>query len=319
MAVYTQVSAESMARFLARYDAGELRSFKGIAEGVENSNYLVETSTGRFILTLYEKRVDPADLPFFMALLDHLADKGLPVPRAIKDKDGQQLQKLEGRAACLIEFLEGVSVTQPLPEQALATGTALADLHSAAEDFSKNRHNDMGIESWHELSQNCGDSLADIDASLSGLVKSELAYLDANWPRDLPQSVIHADLFPDNVLMIDNNVTGLIDFYFSCTDSRAYDLAVTHAAWCFTSDGKAFDRDVSNALINGYRDYFRQSEAEIYAMPVLARGAALRFTLSRAYDWINTPADAMVTRKDPMAFARRLEFYRNPRNAVIFA
>ncbi len=318
MAVYTVVSAETMTAFLQRYDVGELRSFKGIAEGVENSNYLVETTRDRFILTLYEKRVDPADLPFFMTLLDHLANKGLHVPRAIRDKKGVQLQELEGRPACLIEFLHGVSVTTPTNLQAKATGEALARLHEAAADFEESRPNSMDLQSWHGLAAGCGDALAHIDGKLPALIETELTYLDSNWPTDLPQSVIHADLFPDNVLMIDEEVTGLIDFYFSCTDIRAYDLAVAHAAWCFDGEGRVFDRDVSNALIAGYRNSMDQTEAEIASMSTLARGAALRFLLTRAYDWINTPADAMVTRKDPMAFARRLLYYRDPKNSLIF-
>jgi len=319
MAVYTIVSAESMAEFLSRYDVGELRSFKGIAEGIENSNYLVETTKSRFILTLYEKRVNPQDLPFFLELLDHLADSGMPVPRAISDSNNIQLQQLEGRSACLIEFLDGVSVTHPTPAQAEATGTALAQLHRAVESFDGERPNSMDIDSWHELASACDDSLAHIDGELAKLVRTELDWLDRNWPADLPQSVIHADLFPDNVLMIGDTVTGLIDFYFSCTDMRAYDFAVMHAAWCFDLNGKNFDRDVSNALISGYRAHIEQTEAEIDCLRTLARGAALRFTLTRAYDWIHTPPDAMVTRKDPMAFARRLRFYREPKNSLIFS
>ena len=318
MAVYTVVSAEAMAAFLHDYNVGTLRSLKGIAEGVENSNYLVETTQGRFILTLYEKRVDRADLPFFMRLLDHLAARGLPVPRAIRDRNGDQIKELEGRAACLIEFLDGVSVTRPNAAQAQATGAALAAMHKAVRDFGDIRANSMDKASWHELAKNCGAHLADIDPGLPALIDSERAYLDENWPQNLPQSVIHADLFPDNVLMIGDEVRGLIDFYFSCTDITAYDLAVTHASWCFDSDGGNFDSDVSRALIAGYRDSLAQSAAEITAMPILARGAALRFTLTRAYDWINTPADAMVTRKEPMAFARRLNFYRAPENAGLF-
>ncbi|WP_164116168.1 homoserine kinase [Sphingorhabdus sp. Alg239-R122] len=319
MAVYTQVSAEDMAAFLSRYSVGQLRSFKGIAEGVENSNYLVETETGRYILTLYEKRVNPDDLPFFISLLDHLAGKGMPVPRAIADNDGMQLQELAGKPACLIEFLQGVSVTQPSSKQAMAAGASLAELHVAAADFKTRRPNSMGIASWNEMAAQCGDSLAHIHGELPDIVNSELAYLEQNWPEGLQHSIIHADLFPDNVLMLGNQVKGVIDFYFSCTDIRAYDLAITHAAWCFSPNGEKFDRALSNALLNGYREHLEQDDAEIYAMHVLARGAALRFTLSRAYDWINTPSDALVTRKNPMDFVRRLQFYRDPKNTVMFA
>lgn len=323
MAVYTHVSAEMLAQFLGDYDTGELISFKGIAEGVENSNFLVETRGGsdghRFILTLYEKRVDPADLPFFMALLDHLAERGCRVPRAIADRQGRQIRQLGGRPACLIEFLEGVSLSNPNAEQAHATGAALAAMHHAVADFAGTRPNSMGLAAWHDLARQCTGRLDGIDPGLEALIARELEFIDAHWPAGLPQSVIHADLFPDNVLMLGNRVSGLIDFYFSCTDARAYDLAVTHSAWCFSADGTGFDADLSEALLAGYRAGLALTEEELAALPVLARGAALRFTLSRAYDWINTPADALVTRKDPMAFARRIEFYSNPVNAGLFA
>lgn len=323
MAVYTHVSAEMMARFLDAYDTGELISFKGIAEGVENSNFLVETRGGsdghRFILTLYEKRVDPADLPFFMALLDHLADRGCRVPRAIADRQGVQIKDLADRRACLIEFLEGISLSTPNPAQAQAAGTALADLHKAVADFTGSRPNSMGLSAWHDLAERCAGQWQQIDPALEQLVTRELEFLDAHWPDALPQSVIHADLFPDNVLMLGDKVSGLIDFYFSCTDARAYDLAITHSAWCFDGDGRSFDAGLSAALLQGYRDRLQLTAAEQAALPILARGAALRFTLSRAYDWINTPSDALVTRKDPMAFARRLMFYSDRANANLFA
>ncbi len=322
MAVYTHVSAEMMARFLGDYDTGELISFKGIAEGVENSNFLVETRGGkdghRFILTLYEKRVDPGDLPFFMALLDHLAERGCRVPRAIADRDGVQIRELAGRPACLIEFLEGISLTSPSPAQAHAAGEALAQMHHAVADFGGDRPNSMGLASWHELAGRCAGQWQQIDPALEAIVTEELAFLTAHWPQDLPRSVIHADLFPDNVLMLGDRVSGLIDFYFSCRDARAYDLAVTHSAWCFSPDGRGFDAAVSDALLQGYHANLTLNSEEIQMLPILARGSALRFTLSRAYDWINTPPDALVTRKDPMAFARRLTFYADPAHAGLF-
>lgn len=309
MAVYTHVPAEEMAQFLERYDAGELLSAKGIAEGVENSNYLVETSKDRFILTLYEKRVSEADLPFFMDLLDHLASRGCKVPRFIADRQGRQLQQLAGRPACLIEFLTGISVTEPTPAQSHAAGRALGDMHAAAADFTGSRRNALDLAGWHELADKCGGHFDDIAPGLVSRVADELAYMDANWPSILPRAVIHADLFPDNVLMHGDEVTGLIDFYFSCTDIRAYDVAVTHSAWCFDFDGGHYHADRAAALIRGYEESFGLSAAERAAFPILCRGAALRFLLTRAYDWINTPTDALVTRKDPLAFLRRLDFY----------
>jgi len=311
MAVYTQVSAEALSALLAGYDAGTLVSAKGIAEGVENSNYLVDTTVGRFILTLYEKRVDSADLPFFLALLDHLADKGLPVPRAIRDRAGRQIQEVERRPACLIEFLPGVSVSHPTPGQAHATGAALGQMHAALADFTPERPNTLGLSGWHELAARCGPDLDHISVGLGQRVADELAWLDLHWPHTLPRSVIHADLFPDNVLMHGDAVTGMIDFYFACSDVRAWDVAVTHSAWCFESDGTGFDSGRAAAIIAGYEEAFGLSAEERAAFPALARGSCLRFLLTRAWDWLNTPADALVTRKDPLAFLRRLDFYRS--------
>lgn len=314
MAVYTKVSAEEIETFLGRFDVGTLVSAKGIAEGVENSNYLIETTQDRFILTLYEKRVDPDDLPFFIAMLDHLAEKKQPVPPMIADRTGTKIQNLCGRHACLIKFLPGISVTMPTAAQARATGQALGGMHDALQDFNMQRANSMDHDTWRELAADCGPGgLNEIAPDLNDIVAAELDYLDAHWPHTLPQSVIHADLFPDNVLMLDDAVTGLIDFYFSCTDVRAYDVAVTHAAWCFSEDGEQFDEAISAALLTGYSDAFNLSAEERAALPVLARGASLRFLLTRAYDWINTPADALVTRKDPTAFLNRLKYYQtNP-------
>jgi homoserine kinase type II len=309
VAVYTHVPAEEMAALLMRYGVGALRSFKGIAEGVENSNYLVEAEGGRFILTLYEKRVDAGDLPFFLALLDHLADRGLPVPRALKDREGVQIQTVAGRPACLIEFLEGVSLSHPTSAQARATGEALGEMHAALADFMPERPNTLGLAGWHELAGRCGTAVDKIAPGFSKRIAGELAWLDAHWPSDLPRSVIHADLFPDNVLMLGDRVTGMIDFYFACSEIRAWDVAVTHSAWAFSSDGRDFDAAVGKALVAGYQAAHPLTEAERTALPVLARGSALRFTLTRAWDWLNTPADALVTRKDPLAFLRRLDFY----------
>ena len=309
MAVYTQVSAEEMAALLLRYDVGTLVSAKGIAEGVENSNFLIDTTTARFILTLYEKRVDAADLPFFFALLDHLAARGLPVPRAIPDRHGAQLQEVAGRPACLIEFLPGVSVSHPTAAQARATGAALGRMHAALADFPMERPNTLGLAGWHELAARCGADLDMIAPGLRARVQRELDWLDGAWPAALPRAVVHADLFPDNVLMRADAVGGMIDFYFACTEVRAWDVAVTHAAWSFESGGTHYRAEIGNAVIAGYDTSFGLSDAERAAFPALARGACLRFLLTRAWDWLNTPAGALVTRKDPLAFLRRLDHY----------
>lgn len=324
MAVYTQIGAEAMARLIAEFDVGTLVSAKGIAEGVSNSNWLVETTGAdgngaRFILTMYEFRIELDDLPYFLSLLDHLAARGCPVPRTIHDREGRLFRLHDDKALALIEYLPGVSVSEPTPGQARAVGAALAGMHRAAADFAATRDNGMDVAEWQRLADACEPAgLARIDPALAELVARELPRLAASWPADLPRSVIHADLFPDNVLMLGDKVTGLIDFYFACNDIRAYDVAVTHAAWCFGADGRSFRPDLSAALLSGYESVTPLLPQERAALPLLAQGAAMRFTMSRAYDWLNTPADALVTRKDPMAFARRLQFYADPANAGVF-
>ncbi|KQM20626.1 homoserine kinase [Novosphingobium sp. Leaf2] len=328
MAVYTRLGAEEMADIIAAFNVGTLVSAKGIAEGVSNSNWLIETEASgtarRFILTIYETRTEIADLPFFLNLLDHLAAKGCPVPRTMHDAHGASYRlhpTPEGdKALALIEFLPGVSVSEPMPGQARAVGGALAQIHLAAADFPDSRVNALALPAWRRLLDQCGRSgLDSIHPDLGRLVDRELAVLDAQWAADLPRGVIHADLFPDNVLMLGERVTGLIDFYFACTDILAYDVAVTHAAWCFSPDGGQFRADLSAALLEGYDAVRPLSVTERAALPLLARGAAMRFLATRAYDWLNTPAGALVTPKDPMAFARRLQFYADPVNTEIFA
>jgi len=310
VAVYTNLTADDLAGLIAEYDVGELVSAKGIAEGVSNSNWLVETTAGRFILTMYEHRVDESDLPFFLSLLDHLSARGSPVPRTIHDRAGAPYRTIRGKAVALIEFLPGVSIDTPRPAQARAVGEALAGIHLAAADFPGERENSMGLAAWRDLLADCGERLGEIDSALPGLVARELDFLDAGWPRDLPRSVIHADLFPDNVLMLGNRVSGLIDFYFACTDMLAYDLSICLNAWCFEPDG-AFNVTKARALLASYRAERALSPAELAALPLLARGNALRFLLTRLYDWLNHPPGAFVRPKDPLEYWRKLRFHQH--------
>ena len=315
MAVYTHLSAETLSSLIAEYDVGELVSAKGIAEGISNSNWLIETTGkdgngARFILTMYEYRINIDQLPFFLSLLDHLAAKDCPVPATIHDRSGNAYRDLDGKAVALIEFLPGVSIDHPTSAQASAVGKALAHIHIASEDFALKRDNDLRPDSWQDLFDQCGeDAIAAINPDLSKAVEAHLPKLLSDWPQNLPVGTIHADLFPDNVLVLGDDVSGLIDFYFACTDFTAYDLAVTHTAWCFSPDGSAFKPEISAALIEGYLSVRNLGEAEIAALPLLAKGAAMRFIATRAYDWIKTPADALVKRKDPMDYVRRLGHY----------
>ncbi len=319
MAVYTHLGAEDLSCLIDHYDVGELVSAKGIAEGVSNSNWLIETggadgrkdaSGARFILTMYERRIDVGELPFFLGLLDHLAENGCPVPRTIHDKQGASHRLVDGKSVALIEYLPGVSVDHPTPDQAFSVGKALAQIHLAARNFNGTRAQSLGLAGWQNILSDCGDAaLASIDPALPQICADELSFLTANWPQDLPKGVVHCDLFPDNVLMLGNQVTGLIDFYFAANDFFAYDLAVTHAAWCFERSNGDFRADIASALMRGYQAVRPLSASEHAALPILARGASMRFISSRADDWLNTPKDALVARKDPMDFVNRLNFY----------
>lgn len=318
MAVYTEVDPDDLSALIARYDIGSVRSCKGIAEGVENSNFLLETSSGHFILTLYEKRVKVDDLPFFVNLLDHLATSGCAVPAMIRDREGIAVQHISGRAACIIQFLSGISLTRPTPTQCSAAGAALGAMHRALAGYAGQRANSMGKPHWREIAAATGD-LDLVRPGLADIIAAELDYLDANWPADLPTHVIHADLFPDNVLMLDDRVTGLIDFYFAATDFRAFDVAVTHASWTFTADGTHCEAARATALMRGYANEIALTADEQAALPLLARGVSLRFLLTRAHDWVHTPADALVTRKDPAPFLSRLRRYQAADAASLFA
>tara|TARA_R110002072_G_scaffold9518_10_gene45945 strand:+ start:6480 stop:7466 length:987 start_codon:yes stop_codon:yes gene_type:complete len=326
LAVYTHLASEDLAALIAAYDVGELISAKGIAEGVSNSNWLIETNgkdgagTGgggaRFILTMYEKRTDADELPFFLGLLDHLAGRGCAVPATIHDRDGAAFRTLDGKALALIEYLPGISPDTPTRAQANAVGAALAQVHMAAADCDRTRANDLDVGACAAILDRCGETrLARIDPELPQWLPAarELA---ARWPQDLPRSIIHSDLFPDNVLMLGERVTGLIDFYFACEDMMAYDLAIAHAAWCFDRSGTKFAADVGQALVAGYESVRPLERSEREALPLLAQGACLRFTASRAQDWLDTPPDALVTRKDPMDFTRRWKYYAEHRNRV---
>ena len=314
MAVYTHLGAERLAELIAAYDVGTLVSAKGIAEGISNSNWLIDTrpvngASQRFILTMYERRIDTAELPFFLGLLDHLAARGCAVPATIHDREGESLRRIEGKWVALIAYLPGVSPSVPSPAQAHAVGQALARVHLAGQDFPLARRDRLDPATNREALVRCGsERLAAIDPALAAAT-ARAGEVIAAWPSGLPRSIIHSDLFPDNVLMLGEEVTGLIDFYFACNGMMAYDLAVTHAAWCFDRGGARFDPELGLALVAGYESVRPLETAERAALPLLAEGACLRFTASRAEDWLDTAPGAHVTRKDPMEFWKRWQFY----------
>jgi homoserine kinase type II len=309
MAVYTAIDDASLEAFLAAYDIGLAVSLQGITEGVENSNYLLITARGRFILTLYERRVDPADLPFFLGLMDHLAAKGVPCPTPVHGRDGEVLRLLCGRPAAIVSFLEGSSPRRVQPAHCAALGNALAGLHLAGASFGMARPNSLSVQGWRSLFEGCR---AGADAVLDGLeaeIDRELAEFERAWPLDLPRGIIHADLFPDNAFFQGDRLTGIIDFYFACVDLIAYDLAVCLNAWCFEPDG-AFNITKARQLLAAYRAGREFTPSELEALPLLARGAALRFLLTRLFDWQNRVEGALVRPKDPLEYLEKLRFHR---------
>lgn len=312
MAVYTEVPDDALAAFIASYGLGTLLSYKGIAEGVENTNYLVHTEKGPYFLTLYEKRVAPDDLPFFLGLMEHLSKAGITCPTPVRDTDGRMLRTLSGRPAALVTFLEGVWIRRPQPHHCLAVGEALARLHLAGRGFQIKRANALGPAGWRPLYERFRSRADEIAPGLATTIKQELDELESRWPGGLEQGVIHADLFPDNVFFLGDKLSALIDFYFACNDALSYDVAVTLNAWCFEAD-HAFNATKGRALLKGYESVRPLAPSEREALPLLARGAALRFLLTRAYDWLHTPKDALVKPHDPIEYLRRLKFHRSIR------
>ncbi|MCW3476612.1 homoserine kinase [Limobrevibacterium gyesilva] len=314
MAVYTEVSDDALAAFLVDYDIGRMVAFRGIAEGVENSNFSLRTTNGDYILTLYEKRVDPAELPWFLGLMEHLAGRGIVCPQPVRGRDGQALRQLCGRHAAITTFLPGVWPRRVRPEHCAPVGAALAALHQAGANYAPTRRNALGPAGWPPL---LARSLPGADQVQPGLGEELQAALDrilAAWPTSLPVGHIHADLFPDNVFFLEGRLSGLIDFYFAATDILAYDLAVCINAWCFEPD-LSLNVTKSRAMVTAYDAARPLSAAERAALPVLCQGAALRFALTRLYDWINTPPGALVTRKDPLEYVRRLRQHLAARDA----
>lgn len=309
MAVYTDITETDLKAFLAEYDTGDLLSYKGIAEGVENSNFLLHTTTGPLILTLYEKRVEKNDLPFFLGLMHHLADRGLNCPLPLPRHDGQLLGELSGRPAALISFLEGMWLRKPEARHCREVGRALARMHVAGEGFTLTRPNALSLDGWKTLWAKSKDRADEVEQGLEDEIGAEIAFLSANWPTDLPAGVIHADLFPDNVFFLADDLSGLIDFYFACNDLLVYDLSICINAWCFEKDG-AYNITKGMAMIEGYQSVRPLSEQEIAALPILSRGSALRFFLTRLYDWLTTPPGALVVKKDPLEYLRKLRFHR---------
>ena len=309
MAVYTEVGDEELDEFVAQYDIGKVLSCKGIAEGVENTNYLLHTEAGHFILTLYEKRVAAEDLPFFLGLIEHLAGKGLACPVPVHARNGKSLGELMGRPAAMVTFLDGVWARRPKVIHCRELGNALAQMHLASADFTGKRANALAVASWRDLFSQSGRRADEVAPGLYDEISRDLDDIEQNWPQDLRRGIIHADLFPDNVFFLGETLSGFIDFYFACEDAFAYDLAICLNAWCFEKHNE-FNATKAQALVSAYQHLRPLDEADLAALPLLARGSAMRFLLTRLYDWLNTPESALVTPKDPTEYVEKLRFHR---------
>lgn len=312
MAVYTEVGDDDLSEFLRGYDIGTLASYKGIAEGVENTNYYVETDTGRFILTLYEKRVDPRDLPYFLGLMDHLAARGIDCPTPVHGRDGAALRELAGRPAAIVTYLQGVWPRRIDIKHCAPLGRALAEMHVAGAEFAMSRPNSLSVDGWRPMYERCAARAHEVQNGLAGEIDAELEVLETEWPRDLPSGMIHADLFPDNVFFLGDKLSGLIDFYFACNDFLAYDLAICINAWCFETDG-SLNVTKARHMLSAYRKVRPLGEDELNSLPLLLRGAAIRFLLTRLHDWLFHPEGALVTPKNPLEYYRKLRFHQSVR------
>lgn len=317
MAVYTDVDDNTLREFLRGYDIGDLIKKTPIAEGVENSNYRIDTDQGRFILTLFEKRVDEKDLPFFMGLTGHLASSGLPVAAPVADNCGAIIKELAERPAVIVNFLSGRPHMTPNPHDCGELGAVLSALHLHVGGFFLQRQNPLSLNGWRQLAGDCRGGADRCETGLAAVIDSELSLLENNWPADLPAGVVHSDLFPDNVLFDGEKISGVIDFYFSCTDFFAYDLAVCINAWCFDAQGQ-FQSDNAARLIAQYQDRRTLTDAEREALPVLMRGAAMRFLLTRLYDWLHQVEGALVKVKDPLDYKRILDFHQNTSDLSLY-
>ena len=317
MAVYTTIDDDDIAALLDRYEIGNLLSLAGIAEGVENSNFILRTDKDTYILTLYEKRTNEADLPFFMDLKGHLAQAGINCPLPIADKNGEILQRIAGKPGALFSFLDGVSYRNPTPDHCHNLGKILAQMHEKVADFTGHRANALGPDSWSDLLSNIDHDPADLPSGLRAQTTEIVQEITQQWPRNLPKGIIHADLFPNNVMFVGDDITGVIDFYFACHDLLSYDLAICLNSWCFERDG-SFNITKSSALLAGYQSVRPLQDDEIDALPILCTGAAVRFFLTRLYDWIHTPPTALVKPHDPMEYWSKIRFHRRTKSAASY-
>ena len=313
MAVYTKLEHQEVEQFLKQYNINNFKDYKGITEGVENTNYFIKTSQQDYILTIYEKRVDENDLPFFIKLLSSLSDNRFPCPKPIANKNNEKINKIKNKNAALVTFLNGQSKNKITSEECFEIGKITAQLHEITKKFDINRKNNLSIENWESIFEKTIKQKIDLDESIIKKTKNYLNFLKDKWPKNLPQGIIHADLFPDNIFFTNNKVSGIIDFYFACNDFFAYEIAICINSLCFDNNS-TFNMTKAKNLIDGYTSIKTLSEDEKKYLPILSMGAAMRFFLTRLYDFYHTDNKADVKIKDPFEYLKKIEFHSTIKN-----
>lgn len=308
MAVYTKISDSEIAALLQNYDIGTIKYLKAIEQGIDNSNYFLTTDVNKYIFTIYEDRIEEGELPFFLGLMQHLSDKNIPCPVPLQNKNGDNLSRINNRPCAIVSFLNGKSTSEITKNHTSELGHYMAKMHIAASDFSMQRENNLALKDWGKIFNQVKSDADKIQKGLSSQIEQELGFLTVNWPKSLYSGVIHADLFPDNVFFENDHLAGIIDFYFACNDFLIYDFAICLNAWCFDSPDN-LNKEKAKAMFDSYNSVRPVSEEELKALPVLARGAAMRFLLTRLHAWFNPAEDALVKPKDPMEYVEKLNFH----------
>ena len=316
MAVYTKLEKEEIDNFFSKYNLGKIYDYHGIKEGIENTNYLIKSEKGKFILTLYEKRVDASDLPFFMGLMRNLNDSKFKCPEPIINRNGNYISEIKNKKAAVVSFVEGSAKKKLSPNNCYEIGVETARMHKITQNIKGKRPNTLSLNSWSNIYSKIETECSNIDKTLSYTIKNSLAEINKNWPKNLPSGIIHADLFQDNIFFKNDKFSGFIDFYFSCYDFYGFEIAICINALCFDGykENLSFNATKAKKFIDGYSSIKNLDEKEKMNLKVLSQGAAMRFLLTRVFDYINLRKGAIVAIKDPMEYLKRLEFHNNVKN-----
>ena len=313
MAVYTQLSESELKDFFSKYNLGKLLNYRGIKEGIENTNYFTEAEKGKFILTIYEKRVEEKDLPFFISLMKNIYDKNFPSPEPIINKNGSYISEILKKKAAIISFIDGNTKKNLSPDECYQVGTYAAKLHQITKKLNIKRENKLSVNSWREIYNKVRKNCTKIDKNLPEIIEKNLNDIEKNWPKNIPSGIIHADLFPDNIFFKRNKLSGIIDYYFACHDFYAFEIAICLNALCFEGSKENLSFNVTKAtkFINGYSSIRKLTDEEKNSLIILCKGAAIRFLLTRVFDYLNLIEGAIVTVKDPVEYLKRLEFHNS--------